>query len=181
MTDGSSYVHIWDVNVLWDIEKELLGTSPQQQDTSTTSNTVLPMYTTIPSNLEVSKFRVSMVSERSPSQSEGTTSYSRPTPIDQLNEIEYDPYMNTLLSNVWYNNVLLRIKLPESNDGNPDDDELVGNVITMYNFQTLYTDRSFKADSFNGISLTPLKDQTPNELYVTGKYWPYLYRIKLLQ
>ena len=68
-----------------------------------------------------------------------------------------------VIANVWYQNVLVVI--------NPDD----GNVLKVYDFKNLYTNRSPQADCFNGISVTEKKD----ELFVTGKQWPSLYRIRL--
>ena len=84
-------------------------------------------------------------------------------PIHHVNELEWDNTSGTILSNVWYTNVIIRIST-------------TGNVEHIYRFDNLYTERSDKADCFNGIALS----DTPEELYVTGKYWPYMYRVKLL-
>lgn len=82
--------------------------------------------------------------------------------ISRLNEVEYvDGY---LLSNVWYQDVLLKINID------------TGFVEQVYNFQELYVDRAQGADCFNGISVT----DKPGELWVTGKQWPHMYRVKLL-
>jgi glutamine cyclotransferase len=82
--------------------------------------------------------------------------------VSHLNELEWDN--GTILANVWYQDVLIRI------------DPTTGFVIQVYDFSHLYKDRTPKADCFNGIALT----DTPGELFVTGKWWPHMYRVKLL-
>lgn len=81
--------------------------------------------------------------------------------IKGLNEVEYvDGY---IISNIWYQDALVKI------------DYETGNVKTAYDFRALYTNRPDNVDCFNGISVT----DKPGELWVTGKWWPYMYRIKL--
>lgn len=82
--------------------------------------------------------------------------------VPHVNELEWDN--GTILANVWYQNVLIRI------------DPTTGFVQQVYDFSSLYINRTPKADCFNGIALT----DTPGELYVTGKWWPHMYRVKLL-
>ena len=82
-------------------------------------------------------------------------------PIHRINELEF--YKGTVLANVWYRDVLLQID-PKS-----------GFVLREYDFASLYTGRDRHADCFNGISLTDVDD----ELWVTGKLWPKMYRIRL--
>lgn len=79
-----------------------------------------------------------------------------------MNELEW--FNGTVLANIWYQDVLIRI------------DPTSGYVLQVYNFVNLYKDRVSTADCFNGISVTDTKD----ELWVTGKQWPNMYRIKLL-
>lgn len=81
-----------------------------------------------------------------------------------LNELEYDPFTNTVLANVWQKDVLARI------------DARRGFVTTIYGLSGLFVDRPQGADVLNGIALT----DKPNELWVTGKWWPNMYRIRLL-
>jgi glutamine cyclotransferase len=86
-------------------------------------------------------------------------------PVPLLNEIEYYPHDGTLLSHVWYRDILLKIDIES------------GRVRTVYNFGPLYpAPRTETADCFNGVALA----SKPGQLYVTGKYWPYMYRIELL-
>ena len=82
--------------------------------------------------------------------------------IHHVNELEWDN--GTILANLWYQNVLIRI------------DPTTGFVQQVYDFSSLYRNRTPKADCFNGIALT----DTPGELFVTGKWWPHMYRVKLL-
>mmetsp|Transcript_7170 Transcript_7170/g.12856 ORF Transcript_7170/g.12856 Transcript_7170/m.12856 type:complete len:294 (-) Transcript_7170:206-1087(-) len=85
--------------------------------------------------------------------------------IPHINELEFLPDGNhEILANVFFHNVLVRIDLE------------TGRITQIHNFTDLYQDRILKADVFNGVSIT----DKPNEFWVTGKYWPHLYRIKLL-
>ena len=90
-----------------------------------------------------------------------------PMAVKTLNELEFDASTNTLLANVWYQNVILRI------------DPVSGQVIRVYDMGQLYpaAERSPTADSFNGIAIVA---ESPNEIWVTGKWWPHMYLIRLL-
>lgn len=105
------------------------------------------------------------------------------TKITMLNELEYDPVTNTILANVWRENIIIRI------------DPQTGFVTTMYdlNFLLPKRDRTWRTDVLNGIALTydltiplrgvdsdKLSDTVPGEIWVTGKYWPYMFRIRLI-
>jgi glutaminyl-peptide cyclotransferase len=79
-----------------------------------------------------------------------------------INELEYDPQTNTVLANVYFQDIIARI------------DPTTGNVLTIYDLKSLYTDRLEGSDVFNGIALS-----AEGDLWVTGKYWPYLYQIEL--
>jgi glutamine cyclotransferase len=81
-----------------------------------------------------------------------------------LNELEWDVHSATLLANVYQQDVILRIDVDS------------GNVMRMYNLRSLYVNRTTEADVLNGIAIT----NTPNILWVTGKLWPYMYKIRLL-
>ena len=109
--------------------------------------------------------------------------------ITMLNEMEYDPATNTILANVWREDIILRID-PET-----------GFVTTMYDLKNLLPrrDRTWRTDVLNGIALTydpSLQvmgagynhgDNSDSyvcyghdEIWVTGKYWPYMFRIRLI-
>ena len=85
-------------------------------------------------------------------------------PMPYLNELEWD--RGTLLANLWYQDVLLRVDVES------------GLIIRNYDFSTLFPRaiRPKTTDCFNGIALT----DTENEFFVTGKWWPNLYRIRLI-
>lgn len=82
-------------------------------------------------------------------------------PVQHINELEMVDGL--IFANIWYQDVLVAI------------DPVDGQVAKVYDFSRLYTKRSPDADCFNGISVSDKKD----ELLVTGKNWPSMYRIKL--
>lgn len=81
---------------------------------------------------------------------------------DKLNELEYDVHSNTIFANVWRQNYIVRI--------NP----ATGFITHRYDLTAL--DRHDNTDVLNGIAITDI----PNEIWVTGKYWPVMYRIRLI-
>ena len=102
------------------------------------------------------------------------------TAIQMINELEYDPVTDTILANVWRENIIIRI------------DPQTGFVITMYDLNDLLPnrDRTWHTDVLNGIALTydaTVQDHVaspstkhPDEIWVTGKYWPYMFRVRLI-
>ena len=88
-----------------------------------------------------------------------------PQTLRRINELEYDPSTRTLLANVWFENVLIRIDVDS------------GFVTRVYDLSSIYTDRDPSADVLNGIAIIP---NEPGRLYVTGKLWPTLYYIELV-
>ena len=83
----------------------------------------------------------------------------------QINELEYDPHTQTLLANVWFQDVILRIDIRS------------GIVMTEYDFADLYINRAPSSNVFNCIAAIP---GLPGRFYVTGKYWPNLYVVELI-
>jgi len=83
--------------------------------------------------------------------------------IRDVNELEWDN--GSILANVWREDIVLRI------------DPGSGLVTQVYDFTGLYNGRSRDADTFNGISSTGKK----GEFWVTGKRWPNMYRVRLLE
>ena len=87
-------------------------------------------------------------------------------PVGNLNELEY--VNGVIYANVWQTNYIIKI--------NPE----TGKVLGKLDFTGLL-DKSGKpynpekAEFFNGIAY----DSTKNSFYVTGKYWPALFEIKL--
>jgi glutamine cyclotransferase len=81
-----------------------------------------------------------------------------------MNELEF--WRGRVLANVWFQDLLLVIH-PET-----------GVVEKEYDFSSLWptSDRPRGTDVFNGISVS----EDPNVLYVTGKKWNRMYKVKLL-
>jgi glutamine cyclotransferase len=86
-------------------------------------------------------------------------------PLGRLNELEWDPFTDTILANVWQQDDIVRI--------DPD----TGFVIASYDLSALFPSRPASADVLNGIACVP---NAPDEVWVTGKRWPYMFRIRLV-
>lgn len=92
------------------------------------------------------------------------------TPIDKLNELEWIPARGAqparLLANIWQSDEIAVI------------DTERGRITARIDLSRLYpkTMRPARADVLNGIALDT-RDQT---LLITGKFWPYIYRIRVL-
>ncbi|KAL3942120.1 MAG: hypothetical protein SGBAC_003620 [Bacillariaceae sp.] len=86
------------------------------------------------------------------------------TEIPYINELEWDATDGTILANVWYQNVILRM------------DPRNGQVLQIYDLAELYVDRSKTADCLNGIA-----HQGGNQWWLTGKLWPHLYLVEFLE
>jgi glutamine cyclotransferase len=85
--------------------------------------------------------------------------------LNMINELEWDPFQSdTVLANVFYQDSIVRI------------DIATGFVTAIYNLQSLFPNRPQSADVLNGIAVTSVA----NELWVTGKLWPNMYRIRLV-
>lgn len=88
------------------------------------------------------------------------------TPAEKINELEF--WRDRVVANVWFENVLLVI--------NP----VTGLVEKEYDFSTIWqkagAKRNRRAEVFNGISVS----SDPDVLYVTGKWWSNMFKIKLL-
>lgn len=91
-------------------------------------------------------------------------------PIENLNELEWIParaeHPARLLANIWQSDDIVVI------------DIVKGQVTARIDLSKLYpkSTRSEKADVLNGIAFDT-RDQT---LLVTGKFWPYVYKIRIL-
>jgi glutamine cyclotransferase len=85
--------------------------------------------------------------------------------VSRLNELEWDPFQSdSVLANVWYQDSILRI------------DIAMGFVPKKYNLQSLFPNRPSGVDVLNGIAVTSVA----NEIWVTGKLWPNMFRIRLI-
>lgn len=85
------------------------------------------------------------------------------TPVQYLNELEY--INGEVWANIWYQDIIVRID-PET-----------GNVNSILDLSKLHTDRSSRDEVLNGIAW----DEQNRRLVVTGKLWPSLYEIKVLE
>jgi len=83
--------------------------------------------------------------------------------INQLNELEF--INGKIYSNVWHTDLILII--------NPDDGEVIGWI----NLTGLEKQSDLSKNVLNGIAF----DQTNNHLFITGKNWPHLYEILLIE
>jgi len=88
--------------------------------------------------------------------------------FEKLNELEY--VNGKILANVWYQDKIISI--------DPD----TGIVDKVYDFTNLFPEKDRgvnslgeKVDCFNGISISDVE----GEVFVTGKFWPKIYRVKL--
>ncbi len=84
-------------------------------------------------------------------------------PVDRLNELEYID--GEVWANVWYEDYLVRI--------DPDS----GRVNSRVDLSGLHPRRRSADDVLNGIAW----DAAERRLFVTGKLWPNLYEIKVLE
>jgi glutamine cyclotransferase len=87
-----------------------------------------------------------------------------PQKLSRVNEMEWDTHSNTLLANVWLQDVLVRIDMES------------GFVTHIYDLQALWPDRPRTVDVLNGIAIT----DEPEVVWVTGKWWPSIYKIRLI-
>jgi glutamine cyclotransferase len=97
------------------------------------------------------------------------------TVVGNLNELEWDPYSyngETVLANVWFQDHVVRVRLSD------------GRVMHQYDLSSL--ERPSEADVLNGIaaaldsSTSGLVSTSTNQFWVTGKLWPQIYRVRLL-
>jgi glutamine cyclotransferase len=83
------------------------------------------------------------------------------SPLSQLNELEY--INGDVFANVYQSDWIVRI------------DPQTGNAKELLDFADLYPNRAPGAEVLNGISAT----SKAGELFVTGKYWPVMFRVAL--
>jgi len=87
-----------------------------------------------------------------------------PVLMDNLNEIEWDATTDTILANVWRDDIILRI------------DPATGEVLTQYNLSDLASRQPPNSDVLNGIAIFT-REEGVQDLWITGKLWPEMYRI----
>lgn len=82
-------------------------------------------------------------------------------PVQRINELEWAEGL--IYANIWYSDTVIGI--------NPDS----GNVLYTANLSALRHAQGKHADALNGIAFHP----DSGNFWVTGKYWRYVYEIKL--
>lgn len=155
VSDGSPYLHVWNATTLEEQQSRIL----------------------VKSSVDISSIRQWSDDERRRALSPETPP-SQWYPVRHLNELEWDPRTETILANVWYKDCIVRI------------DPRTGLVLAIYNLHGLYTPRATTADCLNGIMVVPTTQQHTTtskedndmgtQVWVTGKLWPYMYSIKLI-
>lgn len=85
-------------------------------------------------------------------------------PVSKLNELEWTP--EGILANVWGRDIILRI--------DPDSGAVTGEIDLSGLLPR--SERRYGTDVLNGIA----RDPADGSLLVTGKNWPWLYRLQLL-
>ena len=137
VTDGSSFLHIWNAQT----------------------------------KQEISRLQVRFRWPPRPTNN-GEAPQSRAVPLNYINELELDRTVHnkevttTLLANVWYQDALIRIQ-PET-----------GFITTVYHLNELrpVAVRGEDEDCLNGIAKVD-----DNVYWVTGKLWPFMYKIRLIE
>lgn len=85
-------------------------------------------------------------------------------PVTNINELEY--IRGEVYANIWLTNTIMRI--------DPNNGEVLGTINLA---GLLPGDPGFQnADVLNGIAYDPMTDH----LFVTGKFWPWVFEIKLI-
>jgi len=87
-------------------------------------------------------------------------------PVSRLNELEY--IGGEVFANVWQTNLIMRI--------NPSDGQVTG-VIDLTGLLDYAPPATTPVDVLNGIAY----DAATGRIFVTGKYWPALFEIELVE
>jgi glutamine cyclotransferase len=156
VTDGSHFLHVWKL---------------QYQYHSSDEN-----YPTF-SFLELNRIPISVKRQHH----DDTRMVHQQQYVERLNELEYDATTNTILANVWFDPVILRI------------DPQLGIVTCIYDLSPLaepMKEAALKDRNIvmNGIALVPNSTQInesgilqQQDILVTGKYWSQLYKVRIFQ
>ncbi|KAG7363227.1 glutamine cyclotransferase [Nitzschia inconspicua] len=153
VTDGSHYLLVWKLNYHFDDQNNVPFFSLQ----------------------EIQRIPISLSLQR---PGDGTIVHR--DQVQRLNELEYDTVTKTILANVWFEPVVLRI------------DPNLGRVTQIYDLSPLAEPMKEAAARdmnivMNGIALIPNTTILQNgrlrqqDFYVTGKYWEELYKIRIFE
>lgn len=157
MSDGTEFLFFWDVSSLDDCEPALLNSS--QSDSAEPNDLKF-------CDVVLEPTRQIKVHAYSPDITDAI-------PVDQLNELELIPRTlvdeakasskHTILANVWNEKYIVEIC------------PITGVVLKIYDLTPLCPE-PMRHDALNGISISGEND---HDIYVTGKFWPYAYKIRL--
>jgi len=148
VTDGSNMLHFWDVDFR-----------------------PIPSRPPIPVRIEklVDEQNRILIPQKPANNKNKNTSAPGGTVVGMINELEWDPYTNTLLANKWFETIILRI------------DPVTGVVIKVYDVGRLRSPSQPQhrgEDVLNGIAIVP--STNGKEWLLTGKYWPSVFRIRIV-
>lgn len=160
-------------------------------------------FTYIDDTQYITTFRFDLVGKVTVKQNrDAATMPSNWTRVPQLNELEWDPHSydgNTILANIHKSDEIVRIWVGGEADKNNNDfasDSInpdIGRVSHVYDLSILSrfaNPSGRKQNVLNGIAFAYESDTVTvpvgfendfpeNEFWVTGKYWPSMYRIRL--
>ena len=202
VSDGSEYIHVWDVETL--VEKRRMAVTLDRggDENSSGGSSVRLKYV---NELEFVDFdsknkcggdvkdwdihdvyleqcqdgdgdNEQQICSSINSESTTTTTTTATNEEECTNDESNTGFTSTMsiLANVWYQDVLIRI------------DPVTAKVIRVYDLSDIYPYEQRKkdgADCLNGISVTGKESNEEEEgleLWVTGKLWPKMYRIRLI-
>ena len=155
VSDGSEFLMVWDAETL--VEKRRISVTFDRGEGDITDVKYV-------NELEFVDFEAKAASNPPASENGQCEDIDTCTP-------QFTPSMK-ILANVWYQDVLLSI------------DPVSGSVTRVYDMRDIYPldqRRRDNADCLNGISITgDGSTEEGLEVWVTGKLWPKMYRIKLI-
>ena len=174
ISDGSQYLSVWDATTL---EKKAMKTvTVDRKEVVNGKHMIKSMQRHLINELEFVDFETG----GDGSTEDGIGGENVETCINDESSTCSDPSSSPfsptmrILANIWYQDVIVSI--------NPH----TGKVEREYDFTDLYPHeiRDAGADCLNGISITGATNKDGEEgveLWVTGKLWPNMYRVRLLQ
>jgi glutamine cyclotransferase len=166
VTDGTRWLHFWKLT-----EKKIKN----------------------PDGSRYFTFSMDLVKKEKVRESRSTP--SNWTVVTQVNEMEWDPYSyggNTILANKWKSNEIIRIWVGPDDykvDNNYENIFLtasnsidVGKITHVYDLSRLEAlANPVRPEAvLNGIAFVYDTESTANEFWVTGKLWPTMYRVRMI-
>ena len=162
VSDGSEWLMVWDVDTLE--EKRRFPVTFDRGSETVTVNLV--------NELEFVDFKPER-DAKTPDMPKCDEDNSDTVHGECRNKPQQFTSSMRILANIWYQDVLVAI------------DPISGEVKRVYNLQDIYPTierHKDRADCLNGISVTSSTPDRTNglQIWVTGKLWPNMYRIQLI-